>query len=94
MYRIDMSAPVTAVPKFVPCTFVQSTRAPGKLLCVNEDGSSLVVEPDGSQTRTVPAGGDNFDSAYTQATAVDGYLIYRSADGANPGVPRAYRMIR
>lgn len=94
MYRIDMAAPVTAIPVFVPCTFVQSARAPGKTICVNEDGSSLVVEPDGSQKRTVAAGADNWDSAYTQASAVDGYLIYRSANGANPGVPRAYRMIR
>lgn len=89
MYRIDLQAPSV----LVPCTFVPSTATPGKTLCINEDGSSLVVEPDGSQQRTIPAGQPNWDSPWTQATAVDGFLVFRSANGPNPGVPRGYRMI-
>jgi hypothetical protein len=89
MYRIDLQ--VLAVV-LVPCSFVPS-MAPGKMLCVNEDGSSLVVEPDGSQVRTVPAGDPNFDTAYTQADVCGDLLVYRSASGSNRGVPRAYRMV-
>lgn len=89
-YRIDLQLPTVAL---VPCTFVPSTAAPGKTLCVNEDGSSLVVEPDGTQVRTVPAGQPNFDSPYTQAEVHGDLLIYRSANGPNLGVPRGYRMI-
>lgn len=89
MYRIDLIAPSFVVP----CAFIPSTAAPGKTICVNEDGSALVVEPDGSQVRTVAAGAANWDSPYTQADVIDGFLVYRSANGANPGVPRAYKMV-
>lgn len=88
MYRIDIGTNVITA-----CSFVPSAFAPGKTLCVNEDGSSVVVEPDGSQTRTVPAGEPNFDSPWTQATVIDEFLVYRSESGSNPGRPRAYRML-
>jgi len=88
-YRIDLQHASVAL---VACAFVPSV-APGKTICVNEDGSSLVVEPDGSQVRTVPAGGDNWDSPYTRAEIHGDLLVYRSANGADPGVPRAYRMV-
>lgn len=84
MYRIDTGNNVVT-----PCTFVPSTVALGKTLAVNEDGSSVVVEPDGSQTRTVPAGQPNFDSPYTWATVIGEFLVYRSAGGR----PRVYRML-
>ena len=87
-YRIDLNAPSV----LVPCAFVASS-APGKMLCVNEDGSALVVEPDGSQTRTVPAGDPNFDSPWTQGTVLNGFLVYRSSNPQTQGTPRAYRMI-
>ena len=89
MYRIDLTAPSV----LVPCAFVASSAA-GKMLCVNEDGSALVVEPDGSQTRTVPAGDPNFDSPWTQGTVLSGFLVYRSANEHTTGIPRAYRMIQ
>lgn len=90
-YRIDLNVnPVV----LVPCTFVPSTVDPSKTLSVNEDGSSIVVEPDGSQVRTMPAGDPNFDSAYTQGTLLSGLLVYRSASGDNLGVPRAYKVIQ
>jgi hypothetical protein len=88
-YRIDLNSPAT----LVPCTFVPSTAAPGKTLSVNEDGSTIVVEPDGSQTRTVPPGDPNWDSPWTQATVIDGFLVYRSATERTLGVPRGYKMV-
>lgn len=88
-YRIDLTAPAT----LVPCSFVPSSNAPGKTLSVNEDGSTIVVEPDGSQVRTIPAGAPNWDSPYTQGDVVDGFLVYRSRNNADPGVPRGYKMV-
>lgn len=89
MYRIDLKGDTSVL---VPCTFVASVEA-GKTLCINEDGSSLVVEPDGSQSRTVPAGDPNFDSAWTRGVAVSGFLVYRSSNEQTLGTPRAYRML-
>ncbi len=87
-YRIDLIAPTV----LIPCSFVDSAAA-GKTVCVNEDGSALVVEPDGVTVRTVPAGDPNFDSPWTQAEIKTGFLVYRSASGSVQGVPRAYKMI-
>jgi len=98
MYRIDFDSP----SRPIPCTFVASTKVPGKILSVNEDGSSLVVLPNGLERPvspdhptgpSEPAGSENWDSPYTQGTPVDGFLVYRSADNADNGVPRAYRML-
>lgn len=88
-YRIDLSSPSVTVA----CSFVPSTAAPGKTLCVNEDGSSMVVEPDGSQTRSVPAGDPNWDSPWTQGIIYGDLLVYRSANGDILGIPRTYKMI-
>ena len=49
----------------------------------------MVVEPDGSQTRWIDAGADNFDSEWTRGDVMSGFLVYRS----NGGIPRAFRMI-
>lgn len=90
MYFIDLKFPDVVVP----CTFVASV-IPGKTLLVREDGSSMVVEPDGSQSRWVPAGDPNFDSPWTQGTPLSGFLVFRSSGGPTlPGVPRAFRMIQ
>lgn len=89
-YRIDLKNPGV----FVPCTFVPSQAAPGKTLCVNEDGSLLVIEPDGSERPGgEPAGGPHWDSPYTWGTVIGGFLVYRSASGPNPGVSRGYKMV-
>lgn len=87
-YRIDLNTPNV----LVPCSFVASVEA-GKTLSVNEDGSSLCVEPNGSQVRTIPAGDPNWDSPYTRGTVLDGFLVYRSATASSLGAPRGYRMI-
>lgn len=89
-YRIDIQQ---ADVELIGCAFVAS-KAAGKTLCVNEDGSSLVVEPNGTERPGgQPPNTDNWDSAYTQAEVHGDLLVYRSANGADPGVPRAYRMV-
>lgn len=91
-YRVDVTSPT----HFIPCSFVPSVAAPGMTLCVNEDGSALVVLPDGTERSTPEPPGEHWDSPWTQATALSGYLMYRSDGGpeAHPNrVPRAYRMI-
>ncbi len=92
MYRIDLKD-TSNTP--VPCTVIPSINAIGKMVCVNEDGSSLVVLPDGSQRSTSePSTSPNFDSPWTQADLISGVLFYRSFQGSNPGIPRAYRVYR
>lgn len=88
-YRIDLNSPAT----LVPCSFVASTAAPGKWLSVNENGNTLVVLPDGSQRANDEPPGPNWDSPWTQAEKLSGFLVYRSANGQNPGVPRGYKMV-
>ncbi len=88
-YRIDLSQPDV----LVPCSFVASTHAPGKTLCLNEDGYSIVVEPDGAQVRSIPPDDPNFDSPWTQGTILSGFLVYRSATDQTAGTPRGYRMV-
>ena len=88
-YSIDLTTPDV----LLPCAFVPSTAAPGKILTVDEQGRSMVVEPDGSQLRWVDAGAPNWDSPWTQGTPLGGFLVYRSANEHTAGVPRGYRMI-
>ncbi len=87
-YAIDLHAPDV----LMPCSFVASVQA-GKTLHIREDGASMVVEPDGSQTRWIPAGQENWDSPWTRGDVMSGFHIYRSAAGNVQGVPRGYRMI-
>ncbi len=96
MYRIDLDSPA----RVIPCSFVASARVPGKTLCVNENGHTIVVLPNGLERANDEPPGDDWDSPYTQATVVDGFLVYRSAAGPSAptppevlGVPRAYRML-
>lgn len=84
-YRIDLNTPAT----LVPCSLVPSIKAPGKSICVNEDGSALGVDPLGHEVPPVPASSDDFDSEYTVAEVLGGFLVYRSAGG----VPRGYKMV-
>lgn len=88
-YRIDLGTPSVTTP----CTFAPSAAAPGKTLCINEDGSSMVVEPDGSQVRNIPAGDPNWDSPWTQGTVYGDLIVFRSANTNTLGVPRTYKMV-
>jgi hypothetical protein len=54
-------------------------------LQVLENGASIVVEPDGCQVRTVPAGQSNWDSPWTQASLYGDKLVYRSSGGQARG---------
>ena len=93
MYYVDLTAPNI----FIPCTFVASKAAGKTLLCRESDGFSMVVEPDGSQTRWEAPGTDGYDSAWTQATILSGFIVFRSAsDGPPPtkGVVRQWRAIQ
>lgn len=85
-YVVDMHV---ATVHLVPCHIVPSTVTPGMYLCVKEDGSTLVVEPNGDQNRTVPAGQSNWDSPWTQAALLGDKLVYRSSGGT----PRGYLVI-
>lgn len=87
-YYIDMSKS-DPIPVFLPCTFVPSAAAGKELLTREGDGASMVIEPDGSQTRWMPPGDPNFDSPWTQGTPLSGFLMFRS----NAGVIRAFRRV-
>jgi len=85
MYIIDLNFPTI----LIPCSLVPSTAAPGKTLCINENGESIVVEPNGTQVRTIPSGQPNWDSPWTQADLLGDTLVYRSSGGK----PRGYKVI-
>lgn len=91
-YRIDIQKPNATL---VPCTFVPSVAAPGKTLCVNENGHSLVVQPDGTERQDDEPPGEHWDSPWTQADAIDNILVYRSDGTGWPAtrVPRGYKMV-
>lgn len=88
-YRIDLDSPAVLVPH----TLIPSVKAPGKSISVNEDGSALGVDPNGDPI-SVPAGDPNFDSAYTVADVIGGFLVYRSANPPNLGTPRGYKLVQ
>jgi hypothetical protein len=78
-----------AVPKLVPCTYVPSERAPGKTVCISENGLALVVEPTGLIRDLRP--GEEWDSPWTWADRCGDLLVYRT-DPAGPTVV-AFRIV-
>ena len=91
-YRIDLQHP-SLQP--ISCQFVPSLTTPGKMLCINEDGSALVVLPDGTERPHAEPPGPNWDSPWTQATVFGSLLVYYSDGGPHfQSVARAYRMVR
>lgn len=91
MYRIFLG---DAQAHAVPCSFRPSVVT-GKVISVNENGSALVVLPDGTErTNGEPAESPNFDSPWTRADVFGELAVYRSEAGGVPGVPRAYRVVR
>jgi hypothetical protein len=89
-YVIDLHLPET---KTVPCTIQPSTASPGKFLCVLENGKTVCVEPDGSHSRDIDAGADNWDSPWTWASRIGDKLVYRSANQDSKGEPRTFLVI-
>jgi hypothetical protein len=65
-------------PKLVPCTYIASTAAPGKTICINENGTALVVEPDtaGGKIRDTRPD-ENPDSPWCWGDACGDLLVYR-----------------
>lgn len=97
-YYLDLDQPLTSHSP-IPCTFVPSVEVGKTLLCRESDGACMVVEPDGTQTRWELPGTDGYDSPYTRATALGGFLVFRSAAPAgtpppeDKGVSRMYKMV-
>ena len=81
------------VVQLVNCNF-QPSRVPGKTLCVNPDGSTLTIEPNGTERPGGTKAGDpNWDSPYTRGDVCGDLLVYQSATDDDPGVPVAYKMV-
>jgi hypothetical protein len=72
MYRFLITE---TVPKLEPCSYVPSVRAPGKTICVSENGLALVVEPGGEIRDLRP--GEEADSPWCWADACGDLLVYR-----------------
>ncbi len=84
MYRFLIT---DAVPDLRPCTFVPSVNAPGKTICISENGLALVVEPSGF-VRDLREW-ESADSPWCWADVCGDLLVYRS-DGQTPV---AFRMV-
>jgi hypothetical protein len=63
------------VPKLEACTMRASVRAPGKTICISDNGLALVVEP-GGLVRDLRAGEDP-DSPWCWGDMCGDLLIYR-----------------
>ena len=72
MYRFLITDPS---PLLEPCTYTDSLRAPGKTVCISENGRALVVEPSG-QIRDL-RDGEDWDSPWTWADRCGDLLVYR-----------------
>lgn len=73
MYRFLIT---DAVPTLHACTFTPSVHAPGKTLCISENGLALVVEPTGLIRDLRPD--EEADSPWCQADVCGDLLVYRS----------------
>lgn len=78
--------------KLVNCTFQPSVEA-GKTICINADGTTLTIEPDGTERPGGTPPGPNWDSPYTRGVVCGDLLVYQSATDTLPGVPVAYKMV-
>ncbi|HEV8502514.1 MAG TPA: hypothetical protein VGR63_13115 [Casimicrobiaceae bacterium] len=75
MYRFLIT---DVVPILEPCTYKPSAAAPGKTLCVNENGTTLVVEPESAGGKIRDTRPDeNPDSPWCWADQCGDLLVYR-----------------
>jgi hypothetical protein len=72
MYRFLIT---DARPQLHACTYMPSERAPGKTICVSENGAALVVEPGGLVRDLRPD--EEADSPWCWADACGDLLVYR-----------------
>jgi len=84
-YRFVISDPV---PQLFACSLQPSVRAPGRQICISENGLALVVEPSGAVRDLRP--GEEADSPWCWADLCGDLLIYRS-DPTGPTIV-AFRM--
>lgn len=77
-----------AVPHLFACSLEPSLRAPGRKVCISENGLALVVEPNGTIRDLRP--GEEWDSPWCWADLCGDLLIYRP-DPTGPTIV-AFRM--
>jgi hypothetical protein len=81
-------------PELVPCTYKDSVASPGKTICINENGSALVVEPDSAGGNIRDSRPDeNPDSPWCWADQCGDLLVYRVDPDNEPDRIIAYRMV-
>jgi hypothetical protein len=81
-------------PKLVGCTYEDSVGSPGKMICYNEDGSALVVEPLSAGGKIRPTRPDeNPDSPWCWGDPCGDLLVYRPAPDEEPDHIVAFRMV-
>ncbi len=71
-YRFLITDPV---PQLHACSLQPSVRAPGRQVCISENGLALVVEPGGAIRDLRP--GEEWDSPWCWADLCGDLLIYR-----------------
>jgi hypothetical protein len=74
-------------PQLAACTYQPSVRAPGKTICVSENGLALVVEPGGTVRDLRPD--EEADSPWCWADVCGDLLVYRP----DPPTIVAFRMV-
>jgi hypothetical protein len=84
MYRFLIT---DTTPQLHACSYEPSTRAPGKTICISENGLALVVEP-GGLVRDLREG-EEADSPWCWADACGDLLVYRP----DPPTIVAFRMV-
>jgi hypothetical protein len=83
------------VPALVACSYEPSAANPGKTICMNEDGSALVVEPlsaGGKIRNTRPD--ESADTPWCWADACGDLLVYRVDPDNEPDRIVAFRMVQ
>jgi hypothetical protein len=91
MYRFNIA---DAVPILEPCTYQDSLACPGKTICVNENGTALVVEPESAGGKIRDARPDeNPDSPWCWADECGDLLVYRPDPEGEPDHIVAFRMV-
>jgi hypothetical protein len=81
-------------PKLVACTYEDSVGSPGKLICYNEDGSALVVEPISAGGKIRPTRPDELtDSPWCWGDPCGDLLVYRPSPDDEPDHIVAFRMV-
>jgi hypothetical protein len=91
MYRFLIT---DETPELVACSYQDSVAQPGKIICYNEDGTALVVEPESAGGKIRPTRPDeNPDSAWCWGDPCGDLLVYRPDPENEPDHIVAFRMV-